>query len=85
MKPWSTWTLSAKLAWQHPLVRWLWLCVALMFVGTVPFFVYRLLPHAYRSGTVVLHYNVYFGIDRIQTWGWMFFLPFLWLCLLVFD
>ena len=50
----------------------------LLVFGTLPLLVsVLLLAYFIRStdGTVVLHYNVYFGVDLIGTWWQAYFLP----------
>ncbi|HVM90396.1 MAG TPA: hypothetical protein VMU11_00680, partial [Verrucomicrobiae bacterium] len=37
------------------------------------------------GGTFAYHYTVYFGIDDLRAWWWVFFLPSVWIVLTVFD
>lgn len=35
--------------------------------------------------TIILHYNVYFGVDMMGNWGWVFILPGIGLFLLIIN
>jgi|JI8StandDraft_1071087.scaffolds.fasta_scaffold37463_6 hypothetical protein len=82
---WSAWLLSAKLAWGKPFIRWATITSVVLCVGTSALFIAAVLPEAVRNSAFAFHYNVYFGIDEVRDWPWIFFLPGLWLLLTVID
>jgi hypothetical protein len=48
---------------------------------------FRLQPLSYlsQSGQIALHYNVYFGIDRLGPWYFVLALPLLGLFIIIFN
>lgn len=81
----ESWLFSAKRAWQDPWVRGVTLCtVFVVVVASLWFSVQVIALRHTTQGLLVLHYNVYFGIDAIKHWAWMLLLPATWvLCTLV--
>ena len=71
----SDWRFSAKRAWQNRYIRWTVIVNGLVIVAGASFFLQQLIPVGLRSGVLVLHYNVYLGIDNVQPWQWIFALP----------
>ncbi len=51
----------------------------------VTIFLVKVLPRRGAGGTLVLHYNVYLGIDEVHDWYWIFLLPGVWLILTLAD
>lgn len=72
---WSDWRFSAKRAWQNRYIRWVALGNGLVIIAGTSFFLWRLIPIGMRNGMLVLHYNVYLGIDNVQPWPWIFAVP----------
>lgn len=71
--------MSARLAWHRPTFRVLTILL-LLFVGLVSaFFLARVIPATQETSSVILHYNVYLGIDDVRSWGWVFLWPGIWL------
>ena len=58
--------------------------LALSIFGSA-FFLWKILPARHSTGTLVLHYNVYFGVDEIRPWGWIFFPPAAWIFITAMD
>ncbi len=82
----ESWLFSAKRAWQDPWVKGAIVCTALVvLVGSV-WFSWQVihLRHA-PQGLLVFHYTIYFGIDAMKPWGWMFVLPLTWILWTVVD
>lgn len=71
----ADWQLSARRGWHHPFIRWITVGTILCVLGMTSFIAYRLVPVGIRSGVVILHYNIYLGIDQVQAWPWMFVSP----------
>lgn len=82
---WSAWLLSAKLAWGKPFLRWSTILSISLCVVSSAFFIAGILPEAMHNHAFAFHYNVYFGIDEVKDWPWLFFLPGLWLVFTVAD
>lgn len=81
----DAWIFSAKQAWKHPVLRAATVAaLAISFAGSA-FFLWKTLPARHGSGTLILHYNVYFGVDEIRSWEWVFLLPAAWIILTVAD
>jgi len=81
----SEFKLSARRAWQNPFVRWnliVDLCVVI-FGGA--FFLWRLVPEGLRSGVLVMHYNIFLGIDNVQVWWWIVAVPVAMLGILILN
>lgn len=81
----DSWLFSAKRAWQNPVLKWIALATALIVTVTTGFYLWKMLAHARADGTVVLHYNIYLGIDDVVAWPWAFFWPGIWLMLTALD
>lgn len=79
------WLFSARRAWHNPLLKWIALATAVIVVAATGFYLWKTLGHARESGTVVLHYNIYLGIDDVVAWPWAFFWPGIWLVLTGLD
>lgn len=69
------WRFSAKRAWQNRFMRWTTIVTGLVIVAASVFFLWRLIPEGLRSGILVMHYNVYLGIDNVQAWQWIMVFP----------
>lgn len=72
---WKEWRFSAHYAWQNRFIRSM-----LIINGGVIFFVsawmlWRLIPEGMRAGVLVLHSNIYLGIDEVKPWPWIFLFP----------
>lgn len=72
---WSDWRFSAKRAWQNRYIRWVASVNGLVIVAGASFFLWKLIPVGLRSGVLVLHYNIYLGIDSVQAWPWIIAVP----------
>ena len=81
----SAWMFSARLAWQRPYFRWMSLATVFMVVAGTLFFLGKILPMRTHTGTLVLHYNIYLGIDEVRSWMWALLLPSVWLLLTLLD
>jgi hypothetical protein len=75
MMKWDAWRFSTKLAWQDRVIRWVLLATLVFFVGWSVFLLWRLIPEGTRSGVLILHYNIYLGIDDVRSWPWIFLFP----------
>ncbi len=71
----DAWRFSAKLAWQDQFVRWASVVPAAILLLWSAYFLWRLIPEGLRSGVLVMHYNIYLGIDDVRPWPWIFLLP----------
>ena len=76
---------SAKLAWHRPLLRYVALGTLILVVAGSAAFFWRVIPARRAAGTMVIHYNIYLGIDEVRGWGWVFLLPSVWLLLTLVD
>jgi len=76
---WRRWFFSAKLAWQQKTLRVLTILTCLLSILVSGYYLWSVVPVARRSGTVVVHYNIYLGIDDVRSWPWVFLLPAIWL------
>lgn len=81
----SSWLLSAKLAWANPWSRWSSIVSLLLAVGMSAFFLIKVVPLAQHQGSVILHYNLYIGVDETRTWQWAFLLPTTWIFVTLID
>ncbi|MSR85436.1 hypothetical protein EXS71_03330 [Candidatus Uhrbacteria bacterium] len=79
------WLLSSKTAWQDLWFRSITIVAMLIAVGGSIYFLWKLLPARHDSPTMVIHYNIYLGIDQIQSWHWIWFLPGIWSVLTLLD
>jgi hypothetical protein len=69
------WKFSLEVAWDDPWYRWQSIVtIAATAIGSL-FFLWRLIPEGLRSGVLVFHYNLYFGIDEVLPWQWIFAYP----------
>lgn len=82
---WEAWKFSAKLAWQDRYLRILGISTLVAFVVWTGFFAWRLIPEGMRSGVLVMHYNVYLGIDDVRPWPWIALSPSAFLALYTID
>lgn len=82
---WDAWKFSAKLAWQDRFIRIFGILCIVAFLAWTGFFIWRLVPEGLRSGVLVLHYNVYLGIDDVRSWPWILAAPFAVLGFLLAD
>lgn len=71
--------MSARLAWHRPTFRVLTILLILFVVLMDAVFLGRTIPVVRAASTVILHYNVYLGIDDVRWWGWVFLWPGLWM------
>jgi len=72
---WDDWRFSAKRAWQNSFIRWTVIATALVIVAGTFFILWRLIPEGLRSGVLVMHYNIYLGIDYVRPWQWIILIP----------
>lgn len=82
---WDTWKFSAKLAWQDRFLRVLGIFTLTVFLIWTGFFIWRLVPEGLRSGVLVMHYNVYLGIDDVGAWPRLILSPLMFLVLYMLD
>jgi len=69
------WRNSIKRAWHDPFIRWTSILELVAILAGSAFFLWRLIPEGLRSGVLILHYNIYLGIDDVRAWPWIFFVP----------
>lgn len=69
------WKFSLDVAWDDPWYRWQSLITSFAALGGSAFFLWRTIPEGLRSGLLVLHYNLYVGIDAVFPWPWVIVLP----------
>ena len=82
----EAWLFSAKRAWQDPWVKGVTLLTVLFVLGGVSWFITNIIPLRYASnGQLVLHYNIYVGIDALGAWGWLFVPPLVWVAVVALD
>lgn len=82
----EAWIFSAKRAWQDPWIKGVSLGTGVIVLLASIWFcaqIFRL--RSTSTGLLVLHYNVYTGIDAIRPWGWGFLLPCIWLLVTLVD
>ncbi len=61
------------------------LVVVFMMLG-ISWFIARIVPLRYAgNGQLVLHYNVYVGIDALGSWGWLLVAPLVWFVMVALD
>ena len=73
------WLFSARRAWRRKSLRGLTIATCLLLAGASGYYWWNVLPSARSTGTVVLHYNIYFGIDDVRSAPWVLFLPAVWI------
>ncbi len=81
----EAWTLSARLAWTRPWIRMVSIVIVLVTLSMCTYFLMRVLPASQKLGSVILHYNLYRGIDEVRTWPWAFLLPIAWISVTFAD
>jgi len=82
----EAWLFSAKRAWQDPWVRGVSLVTAALTLVVSLWFCFQIFNvREHSQGLLVLHYNVYTGIDAIGSWGWAYLLPLAWLVFTAVD
>lgn len=81
----SAWWFSAKLAWSRTWLKWTASAALLIALLGSFAFLWSVGPTAQRAGTVILHYNIYLGIDEIRPWPWIFLLPAAWVSITALD
>lgn len=69
------WRFSAKRAWQSGFIRWTAIVTGAVIFASSAFFLWRLIPVGLQSGILVMHYNIYLGIDNVQPWKWILVFP----------
>jgi hypothetical protein len=85
MITWDELKFTFDVAWDDPWYRWQSLgTIFLAVIGSV-LFLWRLVPEGMRSGVLILHYNLYFGIDSVQSWQWILLFPVILLVLVATD
>lgn len=72
---WEEWKFSLEVAWDDPWYRWQTITTVAAAVGGSAFFLWRMAPVGARTGLLVFHYNLYFGIDEVLPWAWIFVYP----------
>ncbi len=77
--------LSAKRAWQNAFIRWNLIGDLLVVIFAGSFFLWRLIPEGLRSDVLVMHYNIFLGIDNVQTWWWIILVPVAMLGVLILN
>lgn len=72
---WQEWKFSSRLAWRDRFMRVTTGLTVVLLVSTSGYFLFRLLPTGWKTGAVVMHYNIYLGIDEVRPWPWIFLIP----------
>lgn len=81
----DAWVFSARLAWSH---HWIKLASVIALVSSIAgggWYFANVFPLAKEGGTFAYHYTVYFGIDDLRAWNWVFVLPVAWVGLTIAD
>lgn len=60
------------------------LTLALLVAGTVVF-LWRMIPLRSQQESIIVHYNIYLGIDEVRPTYWIFLIPLFWWCLTLLD
>ncbi len=82
----AAWLFSAKRAWQDPWIKGVTVFTVVFGIIGSAWFIAHMLPLRHAThGRLVLHYSVYFGIDAIKPWGWLFALPVCWIVSVMID
>jgi hypothetical protein len=81
----AAWLFSARLAWSRHWIKLATLLALGMSLAGSAWFLGRVLPIAKAGGVFAYHYTIYFGIDDLRGWGWVFVLPSAWIALTVID
>lgn len=82
---WEEWKFSARRALQDRFISWTTAAAVVLFAAASAYFLMRVLPRGWETGAVILHYNVYLGIDEILSWPWVFAVPGAALAVLALD
>lgn len=82
---WEEWKFSFEVAWDDPWYRWQTITTVAAVVGGTAFFLWRMVPVGIRTGLLVFHYNLYFGIDEVLPWTWIFVFPGALIVMVVID
>ncbi|MBU1033192.1 MAG: hypothetical protein ABII13_02290 [Patescibacteria group bacterium] len=82
---WDEWKFSARRAAQDHFVRWTTVSTVVLFVVTTVYFLIKMLPRGINIGTIVMHYNIYLGIDDVRAWQWLFAIPGIAFVVVLFD
>lgn len=85
MPNFDEWRFSLDVAWDDPWYRWQTVATAFASLLGSAFFLWRMIPEGLQSGLLVLHYNLYVGIDEVQPWPWVFALPAAFLVMIAVD
>ena len=82
----ASWLFSAQRAWQNLSLRAVAVSTVVFALGISSWFVWQIIKLRHTAnGLLVLHHNVYVGIDAIKPWWWAFGLPLVWLGCLSVD
>src|SRR5690349_20842054 len=81
----AAWLFSARLAWSRHWIKLACVLALTLSLAGSGWFLARVLPVARASGTFAYHYTIYFGIDDLRAWWWVFVLPAAWVGLTLFD
>lgn len=82
---WDEWRFSARRALQHPFIKWTLAVTGLFVVCGSAYFLLRLVPEGLHTGTLILHYNVYLGVDDVGAWQWILLSPALMVLLFLIN
>ncbi|OGL78216.1 hypothetical protein A3E39_03095 [Candidatus Uhrbacteria bacterium RIFCSPHIGHO2_12_FULL_60_25] len=82
---WEEWKFSLEVAWDDPWYRWQSIATVAAVLGGSAFFLWRMAPVGVRTGLLVFHYNLYFGIDEVLPWMWIFVFPGALIVMVVID
>ncbi len=82
----ESWMFSAKRAWQNSWVKVVTISTAFfVLLGSAWFMMQMFFLHRLTGGSLVLHYNIYLGIDTIAAWGWAMMIPVVWILFTLVD
>ncbi|MBD3252032.1 hypothetical protein GF380_06340 [Candidatus Uhrbacteria bacterium] len=71
MMNFSEWRFSFEIAWDDPWYKWQSILTILVLVVGSFFVLWKLIPVGMENGLLVLHYNLYLGIDEVHHWAWV--------------
>ena len=66
------WLSNIKVFYKDRLNFWLLNVTGLFVILTWSLFLFKKIA---KSDLAVLHYNIYFGFDKIGHWQWLYFIP----------
>ncbi len=66
----NEWRFRFRLAWDHPVLRWVGLGTIVLLGLGVLYTGIRVITGAFPSGFIVSHYTVYQGIDQVVPLPW---------------